>query len=175
MRPAQMLILPRCAFRPLAGCFRVSSCLALSAPLKTLSSQCLSSTDSTKGSEALERRSCWPWWAWRTASRTCPLSSLEASSSALPLPEGAFQEPGHHLVAVAILCAGFAGSCDPLPLEPNSARFCPGRMCSLANDPKLLLLDEAVADLDTKNQVDVMNLLLRINLERKVTMIMVTQ
>jgi putative ABC transport system ATP-binding protein len=45
----------------------------------------------------------------------------------------------------------------------------------LANDPKLLLLDEAVADLDTKNQVDVMNLLLRINVERKVTMIMVTQ
>lgn len=50
------------------------------------------------------------------------------------------------------------------------------RWCrSLANDPKLLLLDEAVADLDTKNQVDVMNLLLRINVERKVTMIMVTQ
>jgi len=46
---------------------------------------------------------------------------------------------------------------------------------SLANEPRLLLLDEAVADLDTRNQVAVMNLLLRINLERRVTMIMVTQ
>lgn len=46
---------------------------------------------------------------------------------------------------------------------------------SLANSPRLMLLDEAVADLDTRNQVAVMNLLLRINLERKVTMIMVTQ
>jgi putative ABC transport system ATP-binding protein len=46
---------------------------------------------------------------------------------------------------------------------------------SLANDPELMLLDEAVADLDTRNQVNVMNLLLRINREQRVTMIMVTQ
>lgn len=34
---------------------------------------------------------------------------------------------------------------------------------SLCNDPPLLLLDEPTGDLDTRNTVDVMDLLLRIN------------
>lgn len=45
---------------------------------------------------------------------------------------------------------------------------------ALANEPELLLLDEAVADLDTRNQVEVMNLLLHINREQRATMIMVS-
>lgn len=45
---------------------------------------------------------------------------------------------------------------------------------SLANDPVLLLLDEATGDLDTSNTITVMDLLLRINQELGVTMIMVT-
>ncbi|KAL9652336.1 hypothetical protein ABK040_011992 [Willaertia magna] len=45
---------------------------------------------------------------------------------------------------------------------------------ALANEPEILLLDEPTGDLDTKNTVEVMDLLLRINLNRKCTMIMVT-
>ena len=45
---------------------------------------------------------------------------------------------------------------------------------ALANDPELLLLDEATGDLDSKNTVDIMDLLLRINQENGMTMIMVT-
>eukprot|EP01027_Heterolobosea_sp_BB2_P009815 GEZU01014441.1.p1 GENE.GEZU01014441.1~~GEZU01014441.1.p1 ORF type:complete len:328 (+),score=96.54 GEZU01014441.1:171-1154(+) len=45
---------------------------------------------------------------------------------------------------------------------------------ALANDPEILLLDEPTGDLDTKNTVEVMDLLLRINLEKKTTCIMVT-
>lgn len=45
---------------------------------------------------------------------------------------------------------------------------------SLANDPVLLLLDEPTGDLDTKNTVMVMDLLLEINRELGVTMVCVT-
>ncbi len=45
---------------------------------------------------------------------------------------------------------------------------------SLANDPEILLLDEPTGDLDTKNTVEVMNLLLQINQRRRTTCIMVT-
>ncbi|KNE64497.1 hypothetical protein AMAG_09511 [Allomyces macrogynus ATCC 38327] len=45
---------------------------------------------------------------------------------------------------------------------------------ALANDPELLLLDEPTGDLDTKNTVDIMDLLLRINHERRTTCVMVT-
>ena len=45
---------------------------------------------------------------------------------------------------------------------------------ALANDPELLLLDEATGDLDTRNTVDIMDLLLRINQEHGMTMLMVT-
>lgn len=45
---------------------------------------------------------------------------------------------------------------------------------SLANEPEILLLDEPTGDLDTRNTVEVMDLLLNINLNQKTTMIMVT-
>jgi len=45
---------------------------------------------------------------------------------------------------------------------------------ALANDPELLLLDEPTGDLDTKNTVEIMDLLLGINLKRKTTCLMVT-
>ena len=43
-----------------------------------------------------------------------------------------------------------------------------------ANDPDVLLLDEPTGDLDTRNTIDVMNLLLAINQRRGVTCVMVT-
>eukprot|EP00003_Mantamonas_plastica_P012444 TRINITY_DN2235_c0_g2_i7.p1 TRINITY_DN2235_c0_g2~~TRINITY_DN2235_c0_g2_i7.p1 ORF type:complete len:282 (+),score=65.25 TRINITY_DN2235_c0_g2_i7:968-1813(+) len=45
---------------------------------------------------------------------------------------------------------------------------------ALANEPQLLLLDEPTGDLDTKNTVDIMNLILDINQEHGTTCIMVT-
>eukprot|EP00004_Rigifila_ramosa_P011359 TRINITY_DN2415_c0_g1_i4.p3 TRINITY_DN2415_c0_g1~~TRINITY_DN2415_c0_g1_i4.p3 ORF type:complete len:112 (+),score=41.26 TRINITY_DN2415_c0_g1_i4:606-941(+) len=45
---------------------------------------------------------------------------------------------------------------------------------ALANEPELLLLDEPTGDLDTRNTVDIMNLLLDINQRHKTTCIMVT-
>jgi len=45
---------------------------------------------------------------------------------------------------------------------------------SLANDPDILLLDEPTGDLDTFNTIEIMNLLLRINLEHGTTCVMVT-
>ena len=52
---------------------------------------------------------------------------------------------------------------------------------ALANSPEIVLLDEPTGDLDTKNTVEVMNLLLSINNfgysfeeDQKVTMVMVT-
>jgi len=45
---------------------------------------------------------------------------------------------------------------------------------SLANEPQLILLDEPTGDLDSQNTVEVMNLLLRLNQEQRVTMIMVS-
>eukprot|EP01119_Soliformovum_irregulare_P005876 TRINITY_DN17620_c0_g1_i1.p1 TRINITY_DN17620_c0_g1~~TRINITY_DN17620_c0_g1_i1.p1 ORF type:complete len:270 (-),score=63.85 TRINITY_DN17620_c0_g1_i1:70-879(-) len=45
---------------------------------------------------------------------------------------------------------------------------------ALANDPEILLLDEPTGDLDTKNTVEVMDLLMQINNEKKTTCIMVT-
>jgi putative ABC transport system ATP-binding protein len=45
---------------------------------------------------------------------------------------------------------------------------------ALANEPEILLLEEPKGDLDTVNTVEIMNLLLRINLEQKTTCIMVT-
>lgn len=45
---------------------------------------------------------------------------------------------------------------------------------ALANNPKILLLDEPTGDLDTKNSDKIMNLLLDLNITKKITMIMVT-
>lgn len=45
---------------------------------------------------------------------------------------------------------------------------------ALANEPQLLLLDEPTGDLDTLNTVEIMNIILRINLEQKTTCLMVT-
>jgi putative ABC transport system ATP-binding protein len=45
---------------------------------------------------------------------------------------------------------------------------------ALANDPELLLLDEPTGDLDTKNTIEVMDLLMGINLKRKTTCVMVS-
>ena len=45
---------------------------------------------------------------------------------------------------------------------------------SLANDPDILLLDEPTGDLDTKNTIEIMNLLLEVNQRMKKTLIMVT-
>jgi len=45
---------------------------------------------------------------------------------------------------------------------------------ALANKPDILLLDEPTGDLDTKNTIEVMDLLLDINLQQKTTCIMVT-
>jgi len=45
---------------------------------------------------------------------------------------------------------------------------------ALANEPEILLLDEPTGDLDTKNTVEIMDLLLEINRKRKTTCIMVT-
>eukprot|EP01059_Diplonema_ambulator_P033844 TRINITY_DN7279_c0_g1_i1.p1 TRINITY_DN7279_c0_g1~~TRINITY_DN7279_c0_g1_i1.p1 ORF type:complete len:313 (+),score=88.49 TRINITY_DN7279_c0_g1_i1:429-1367(+) len=45
---------------------------------------------------------------------------------------------------------------------------------ALANNPQILLLDEPTGDLDTRNTVEIMDLLLKINLEANTTCIMVT-
>jgi len=45
---------------------------------------------------------------------------------------------------------------------------------ALANEPEMLLLDEPTGDLDTKNTVEIMDLLLEINTQRQTTCIMVT-
>jgi len=45
---------------------------------------------------------------------------------------------------------------------------------ALANEPQLLLLDEPTGDLDTRNTIEIMDLLLKLNRERKVTLVMVT-
>jgi putative ABC transport system ATP-binding protein len=45
---------------------------------------------------------------------------------------------------------------------------------ALSNRPKLLLLDEPTGDLDTRNTIEVMDILLRINREYGTTCIMVT-
>lgn len=45
---------------------------------------------------------------------------------------------------------------------------------ALANNPRILLLDEPTGDLDTKNTVEIMDLLLSINQNQRITCIMVT-
>lgn len=45
---------------------------------------------------------------------------------------------------------------------------------ALANDPEILLLDEPTGDLDTKNTIEIMDLILSINRERRTTCLMVT-
>jgi len=45
---------------------------------------------------------------------------------------------------------------------------------AIANRPDILLLDEPTGDLDTKNTVNVMDLLLQLNEEEKITLVMVT-
>ena len=45
---------------------------------------------------------------------------------------------------------------------------------SISNNPSILLLDEPTGDLDTKSTDIVMKILIDLNLERKITMVMVT-
>jgi len=45
---------------------------------------------------------------------------------------------------------------------------------ALANEPEIMLLDEPTGDLDTRNTVDIMDLLLDINLTKRTTFLMVT-
>jgi len=45
---------------------------------------------------------------------------------------------------------------------------------ALANDPELLLLDEPTGDLDTRNTIEIMDLLLEINRKKLTTCIMVS-
>jgi len=45
---------------------------------------------------------------------------------------------------------------------------------ALSNRPELLLLDEPTGDLDTRNTVDIMDLILKVNLTERTTCIMVT-
>ena len=45
---------------------------------------------------------------------------------------------------------------------------------ALSNEPELLLLDEPTGDLDTRNTVDIMDLILRVNQEQSTTCVMVT-
>jgi putative ABC transport system ATP-binding protein len=45
---------------------------------------------------------------------------------------------------------------------------------ALSNNPDILLLDEPTGDLDTRNTVDIMNLILQVNQKQKTTCIMVT-
>ena len=45
---------------------------------------------------------------------------------------------------------------------------------ALANKPKMLLLDEPTGDLDSKNSHIVMEILLKLNIEEKITLVMVT-
>ena len=45
---------------------------------------------------------------------------------------------------------------------------------ALANEPELLLLDEPTGDLDTRNTVDIMDLILKVNQQQKTTCVMVT-
>lgn len=42
---------------------------------------------------------------------------------------------------------------------------------ALANDPKILLLDEPTGDLDTKNSDLVMKILIELNIKQKITMV----
>lgn len=45
---------------------------------------------------------------------------------------------------------------------------------ALANEPKILLLDEPTGDLDSKNTENVLKILLNLNLHKGITLIMVT-
>jgi putative ABC transport system ATP-binding protein len=45
---------------------------------------------------------------------------------------------------------------------------------AIANNPSILLLDEPTGDLDTRSTDIVMKILLDLNIEKKITMIMVT-
>lgn len=45
---------------------------------------------------------------------------------------------------------------------------------ALANKPKMLLLDEPTGDLDSRNTFIVLDILLRLNIEEKITLVMVT-
>jgi len=45
---------------------------------------------------------------------------------------------------------------------------------ALANEPSILLMDEPTGDLDTKNTLNVLDILLRLNAEKKITIVMVT-
>lgn len=45
---------------------------------------------------------------------------------------------------------------------------------ALANEPKVLLLDEPTGDLDSKNGKIVLDILIKLNKKNKITLIMVT-
>lgn len=45
---------------------------------------------------------------------------------------------------------------------------------ALANEPKVLFLDEPTGDLDSKNSKIILDILIRLNREHKITLVMVT-
>ena len=45
---------------------------------------------------------------------------------------------------------------------------------ALSNEPEMLLMDEPTGDLDTKNSDNIINILMNLNLNKRITMIMVT-
>lgn len=45
---------------------------------------------------------------------------------------------------------------------------------ALANEPEILLLDEPTGDLDSRNTIEIMNILFKLNTEQNTTCVMVT-